>query len=120
MRYLIFLIYLILMLGWKSAAQVYPVQLSVSASLCPTAELTGFANPLINDFMQLNILPLDLTITDRPVRLKVMLDGQGINAYSKTVLRGVNELNINGGENLMLTGQDLAPYFEFQNLANIS
>ena len=104
----------------RSLSQVYPVQLSVGASLPCTAELSGFANPLVNDFMQLHISPLDMTLSERLVRLRVALEGQGINVVSKTVLQGVSALYLNGGENLQLSGADLSPYFEFQNLNNIS
>ena len=104
-----------------SLGQEFPVQVIPQTFPPNPVLLSDYANPsAINDRVSVQLILNDLTETDRQVRLRLRIEGQGIQAQSNEVVIGANPIFLNGGTPLILTTADLAPYFEFQNLQGIT
>lgn len=87
----------------------------------PAVYLSDYAN--INnttDRIKLQLLMTDLTVLNREVRLKLYIEGNGIEVQSNDFVIGAMPLFLEGGIPLQLGNIDLAPYFEKQNLKGIS
>ncbi|OWP84391.1 hypothetical protein BWK59_05540 [Flavobacterium davisii] len=70
--------------------------------------------------MRLLVNTTDIGINNRQVRLKMYVQGNGIQAQSSEVVVGMNLIYINGGELLTLTNLELAPLFRLENLEGMS
>ncbi|SPE77504.1 ADP-ribosyltransferase exoenzyme [Flavobacterium columnare] len=70
--------------------------------------------------MRLLVNTTDIGINNRQVRLKMYVQGNGIQAQSSEVVVGMNPIYINGGELLTLTNLELAPLFRLENLEGMS
>ncbi len=102
-------------------AQTYPVQIIPQVSSPPPVYLSEYTNTTNStDPIKAQLLLTDLLVTNRQVRLKLYIEGNGIQAQSKDVVVGAQPLFLDGGIPLQLGSIDLAPYFEFQNLQGIS
>ncbi|OXA76115.1 hypothetical protein B0A65_19885 [Flavobacterium frigidimaris] len=69
---------------------------------------------------QLLINPTDVTISQRQVRLKLYIQGNGVNIRSSDYITGQRPIFINGGEFQTLTNSDISALFRLENLQGIS
>ncbi|NJM78682.1 MAG: hypothetical protein HC854_01880 [Flavobacterium sp.] len=106
----------IVQLGW---AQIYPVQVNSNVLPPYLSAISKYSTTTDQKYL-VNIFTSDLNVVNRQVKLKLYLQGNGINAQSTPVVVGASPLFINGGESLQLNNIDLAPYFELQNLQGIN
>ncbi len=107
---------------YQGYAQNFPVQISPIGSrpypnnLSAFAASTSFTNPL-----QLRLLLTDITTgNERPINLRIKIQGRGINIVSNPAFIQNQQIILEPGIPLSLGAVDLAPYFEFQNLIGIS
>jgi hypothetical protein len=70
--------------------------------------------------MQLLINPTDISISQRQVRLKLYIQGNGLNVQSSDFIQGQRPIFINGGELQTLTNTDIGALFRLENLQGIS
>ncbi|WP_394776511.1 fibronectin type III domain-containing protein [Flavobacterium sp.] len=70
--------------------------------------------------MQLLINPTDIAIAQRQIRLKLYIQGNGLNIQSSDYIQGQRPIFINGGELQTLTNTDIAALFRLENLQGIS
>jgi len=70
--------------------------------------------------MQLLINPNDISISQRQVRLKFYIQGNGLNIQSSDYIQGQRPIFINGGELQSLTNIDIAALFRLENLQGIT
>ncbi|UOX35066.1 fibronectin type III domain-containing protein [Flavobacterium sediminilitoris] len=103
-------------LGW---AQIYPVQVNSNVIPPYLSSVAKYSTTTDQKYL-VNIFTSDLNVVNRQVRLKLYIQGNGIQAQSTPVVVGASPLFINGGESLQLNNLDLAPYFELQNLQGIN
>ena len=105
----------------KGFSQTFPVQIVPQAVPPHPVYISEYAkNTVLTNRLRAQLLLNDISITNQEVRLKIYIEGQGINAQSKDVVIGSSPLFLEGGVPLQLGSSDLAPYFEFQNLQGIS
>ncbi|WP_375604905.1 AHH domain-containing protein [Flavobacterium davisii] len=117
LRHLFSILFLFLSsLGW---AQLYPVQVNSTVLPPYLSTLSSYATTANQKYL-VNIYTSDLNVVHRQVRLKLYIEGNGIQAQSVPVVLGANNLFINGGETLQLSNIDLAPYFQLENLTGIN
>ena len=104
-----------------SYAQTYPVQVIPQLVPPPPVYLSDYANAgMANNKLSVQLLLTDLAETNRQVRVKMYIEGNGINAQSRDFVVGAQPVFLDGGTPLLLNSYDLAPYFELQNLQGIS
>ncbi len=105
-----------------SYAQNFPVQISPIGSRPYPNNLPAYAaSTSPTSPLQLRILLTDITTgNQRPINLRIRIQGQGINVVSNPVFVQNQQLTLDAGIPLVLGAVDLAPYFEFQNLIGIS
>ncbi|WP_375604864.1 hypothetical protein [Flavobacterium davisii] len=84
-----------------------------------SSRLSDYANSM-DVRMRLLVNTTDIGINNRQVRLKMYVQGNGIQAQSSEVVVGMNPIYINGGELLTLTNLELAPLFRLENLEGMS
>jgi len=70
--------------------------------------------------MQLLINPTDISISQRRVRLKLYIQGNGLNIQTSDYAQEQRPIYINGGELQTLTNVDIASLFRLENLQGIS
>ncbi|RAJ88284.1 fibronectin type III domain protein [Chitinophaga dinghuensis] len=105
----------LLLTGMQVMAQTnHPVMVNVQLNPPYSLYLSDYAAPDVQR-MQVHILLKDLTETNYKCRLRLKIEGPGITLQSRTGFY-VSPILINGGEMLTLSGPDLAPYFNPQNL----
>ena len=103
------------------AAQTFPVQVIPQVTPPPPVYLTDYTNSNNSiDRIRASVLLTDLTVFNRQVRLKLYIEGNGINAQSRDFVIGSQPIFLDGGIPVQLGSIDLAPYFELQNLQGIS
>lgn len=100
-------------------AQLYPVQLTPVFNTPYSVKLSDYATSM-DTKMRLMINPVDITISNRQVRLKLSIKGNGLNIQSSDYIQGQQPIFINGGEFQTLTNTDLAALFRLENLQGIS
>ncbi|TDO94890.1 ADP-ribosyltransferase domain-containing protein [Flavobacterium sp. 245] len=115
----IYLFVLLLFFGTTGYAQLYPVQLSPIFNSPYSVKISEYATSM-DTKMQLLINPNDITISQRQVRLKLYIQGNGINIQSTDFIQGQRPIFINGGELQTLTNTDIAALFRLENLQGIS
>ncbi|MTH15801.1 AHH domain-containing protein [Flavobacterium sp. LC2016-01] len=115
----IYLFVLLLFFGATGYAQLYPVQLSPIFNSPYSVKISEYATSM-DTKMQLLINPNDITISQRQVRLKLYIQGNGINIQSTDFIQGQRPIFINGGELQTLTNTDIAALFRLENLQGIS
>ncbi len=100
-------------------AQLYPVQ--VNQTLIPpyNTKLNSYATSS-NVKLRLYLTMTDVNISNRQVRLKLKIKGQGLNIQSADFVTGAPIIYLNGGTQQQFTNIDLAPYFQLNNLLGIN
>lgn len=105
--------------GWGAYAQLYPVQLTPVFNSPYSVKISDYATSM-DTKMQLLINPTDISISQRQVRLKLYIQGNGLNVQSSDYIQGQPPIFINGGELQTLTNTDIAALFRLENLQGIS
>ncbi|WP_343706147.1 fibronectin type III domain-containing protein [Flavobacterium sp.] len=100
-------------------AQLYPVQLTPIFKSPYSIKISDYAASM-DTKMQLLINPTDLSINNRQVRLKLYIQGNGLNIQSSDYVQGQKPIYINGGELQTLTNTDIASLFRLENLQGIT
>ncbi|RVU91581.1 hypothetical protein EH230_12100 [Flavobacterium columnare] len=108
-----------ILLTFQILAQVYPVQMTPVFHVPYSSRLSDYATSM-DVRMRLLVNTTDIGINNRQVRLKMYVQGNGIQAQSSEVVVGMNPIYINGGELLTLTNLELAPLFRLENLEGMS
>ncbi|KFF17761.1 fibronectin type III domain-containing protein [Flavobacterium hydatis] len=70
--------------------------------------------------MRLLINPTDISISQRQVRLKLYIQGNGLNIQTNDYMVGQRPIFINGGELQTLTNTDIGALFRLENLQGIT
>jgi len=115
----IYLSVLFLFLSVTGYAQLYPVQLTPIFNSPYSVKISDYATSM-DTKMQLLINPNDISISQRQVRLKLYIQGNGLNVQSSDFIQGQRPIYINGGELQTLTNTDIAALFRLENLQGIS
>lgn len=105
--------------GMVGHAQLYPVQVTPIFNSPYSVKIGDYATSM-DTKMQLLINPNDVTINNRQVRLKLFIQGNGINAQSSDYLQGQSPIYINGGELKTVTNTDISALFRLENLQGIT
>jgi len=106
--------------GWGAVyAQLYPVQLTPVFNSPYSVRISDYATSM-DTKMQLLINPTDISIAQRQVRLKLYIQGNGLNIQSSDYIQGQRPVFINGGELQTLTNTDISALFKLENLQGIS
>lgn len=106
--------------GWGNVyAQLYPVQLTPVFKSPYSVKISDYATSMDTKF-QLLINPTDITISQRQVRLKLYIQGNGVNIKSSDYVTGQRPVFINGGEFQNLTNTDISALFRLENLQGIT
>jgi len=105
--------------GWGAYAQLFPVQLTPVFKSPYSVKISDYATSMDTKF-QLLINPTDVTISQRQVRLKLYIQGNGVNIKSSDYITGQRPIFINGGEFQTLTNTDISALFRLENLQGIS
>lgn len=106
--------------GWGNVyAQLYPVQLTPVFKSPYSVKISDYATSMDTKF-QLLINPTDITISQRQVRLKLYIQGNGVNIRSSDYITGQRPIFINGGEFQTLTNTDISALFRLENLQGIT
>ena len=108
-----------LLLTTVATAQVYPVK--VTPQLIPpySLKLSDYQNTS-SEKLFVNILLTDTQDSGRQVRLKMYIEGQGLNIRTLDFVAGATPIFLDGGVNLRLSNLDLRPYFNLNNLLGIT
>ncbi|TDW52804.1 TANFOR domain-containing protein [Flavobacterium sp. 270] len=115
----IYLFVLLVLSGLSGYAQLYPVQLTPVFNSPYSVKISDYANSM-DTKMQLLINPTDISISQRQVRLKLYIQGNGLNIQSSDFIQGQRPIFINGGELQTLTNTDIAALFRLENLQGIT
>ncbi len=113
-KILLLIIYNLIVLNYKSQAQTYPVQLSTQLVPPYSGYLPDYADPSsekLKVILQFN----DFTVAQYSVRLKFEIKGNGFTLTTKQ-LYNPPPLQIEPGVPFLLSGADLAPYLNSNNL----
>ncbi len=111
-RYILLSTTLLLTLTAKS--QRFPVQANVQLLPPYSISLADYASPEV-DRVRLSLLLLDLTQPTYDVRLRLVIEGTGIRIETNPAFNPA-PITIESGAPTILTGIDLAPYFDIRNL----
>ncbi|NQX81549.1 MAG: hypothetical protein HRT66_06105, partial [Flavobacteriaceae bacterium] len=115
-----YLILLLLFLAFESlSAQIYPVDITGMAIPPYSVKFYEYGTQGSEKFF-INIRLNDIGELGRRVKLKIFLNGRGLNVSSKNYVQGAEAIYLDGGVNLRLTNNDLAPYFKYSNLNGMS
>ncbi|MCC9064157.1 fibronectin type III domain-containing protein [Flavobacterium piscisymbiosum] len=115
----IYLFVLVLFFGLNGYAQLFPVQLTPVFKSPYSVKISDYATSMDTKF-QLLINPTDVTISQRQVRLKLYIQGNGVNIRSSDYITGQRPIFINGGEFQTLTNSDISALFRLENLQGIT
>ncbi|MDW8850023.1 fibronectin type III domain-containing protein [Flavobacterium sp. MMLR14_040] len=115
----IYLFVLFLFVSVTGYAQLYPVQLTPVFNSPYSVKISDYATSM-DTKMQLMINPTDISISQRQVRLKLYIQGNGLNIQSSDFIQGQRPIFINGGELQTLTNTDISALFRLENLQGIS
>ncbi|TKD65801.1 fibronectin type III domain-containing protein [Flavobacterium sp. ASW18X] len=111
----------LLLSGWATNAQGYPVQVIPQVTPPPPIYLSEYADASVtNGPLRVQLLLNDFSISNREVRLRMYFDGNGLSFQSNPIVNGAAPLFLDGGVPLVLTQTDLAPYFQFENISGVS
>lgn len=108
-----------LLCSLDGSAQLYPVQLTSIFNSPYSVKISDYATSMETK-MQLLIHPTDITISQRQVRLKLYIQGNGINIQSSDYIQGQRPIFINGGELQTLTNTDISALFRLENMQGIT
>ncbi|WP_025741308.1 fibronectin type III domain-containing protein [Aquimarina pacifica] len=115
----ILLYFLLLFSCGLITAQIYPVQ--VTPQLIPphSLKLSDYQTTA-SEKLFVNLLLTDVNEIGRRVRLKMKIQGQGLNIETIDFVSGASPIFLDGGINTRLSNLDLRPYFDLNNLQGIS
>ena len=103
----------------KTTAQIYPVQATPQIVPPYSFKLSDYTTTT-QEKIVLNLLLTDAQESGRQVRLKLFVEGPGINFQSTDFVNGALPIILDGGVNQRLTNLDLQPYFNLTNLVGIT
>ncbi|URM35129.1 fibronectin type III domain-containing protein [Flavobacterium anhuiense] len=109
----------VLFFSLNGQAQLYPVQLTPIFKSPYSIKISDYAASM-DTKMQLLINPTDLSINNRQIRLKLYIQGNGLNIQTSDYVQGQKPIYINGGELQTLTNTDIASLFRLENLQGIT
>ncbi|WP_264529057.1 fibronectin type III domain-containing protein [Flavobacterium sp. N502540] len=115
----LYLFVLLLLFSTIGHAQLYPVQLTSVFTSPYSVKISDYATSM-DTKLQLFVNPTDVTMSQRQVRLKLYIQGNGLHVQSSDFIQGQRPIFINGGELQTLTNVDIAPLFRLENLQGIS
>ncbi|MBA6315423.1 hypothetical protein FLV31_11640 [Cellulophaga baltica] len=116
-----FLALLILTSSLWGQGGTFPVQVIPQVTPPPPIYLSNYADAsTLNSPLRVQIILNDLNIQNREVRLKTYFQGSGLSFQSNDFVTGSTSLFLEGGVPLVLTNVELAPYFKFENITDIS
>lgn len=115
----IHLFILVLFFSFDGQAQLYPVQLTPIFKTPYSVKISDYVGSM-DTKMQLLINPTDISINNRKVRLKLYIQGNGLNVQTSDYIAGQRPLFINGGELQTLTNTDISYLFRLENLQGIN
>lgn len=115
----IYLFVVFLIFNVTGYAQLYPVQITPVFNSPYSVKISDYATSM-DTKMQLLINPTDISISQRRVRLKLYIQGNGLNIQSSDFAQEQRPIFINGGELQTLTNVDIASLFRLENLQGIS
>ncbi|SHF93076.1 hypothetical protein [Flavobacterium johnsoniae] len=115
----IYLFVVFLFFNVTGYAQLYPVQLTPVFNSPYSVKISDYAASM-DTKMQLLINPTDISISQRRVRLKLYIQGNGLNIQTSDYAQEQRPIYINGGELQTLTNVDIASLFRLENLQGIS
>ncbi|CAI2768810.1 fibronectin type III domain-containing protein [Flavobacterium collinsii] len=110
---------LLLFVNATGHAQLFPVQMTPVFNSPYSVKISDYATSM-DTKMRLLINPMDITISQRQVRLKLYIQGNGLNIQSSDYIQGQRPVFINGGELQTLTNTDISALFRLENLQGIS
>jgi hypothetical protein len=114
-----YLFILFLFFSISGYAQLYPVQLTTIFNSPYSVKISDYATSM-DAKMRLLVNPTDISINNRQVRLKLYIQGNGLNVQSSDYIQGQRPIFVNGGELQTLTNTDIAALFRLENLQGIS
>ncbi|MDX8553259.1 DNA/RNA non-specific endonuclease [Tenacibaculum sp. 1B UA] len=100
-------------------AQRYPVQVTQTIIPPYSTKLSDYATASDVKF-RLNLLLTDVVASNKQVRLKLHIKGNGFDIQSTDFVAGASQVTLNGGVLQQFTNIDLAAYFQPNNLIGIS
>lgn len=103
----------------SSNAQVYPVRVTPQIIPPYDLKLASYATTG-TEKLYINLLLADINEQGRQVRLKMSIEGQGLNIQNPDFVAGATPILLDGGVNLRLSNLDLQPYFSLNNLQGIT
>ncbi|WOC40026.1 hypothetical protein [Polaribacter sp. HL-MS24] len=114
-----FITLLFLTFSLLTSAQIYPVQ--VTPQLIPPHSLKlSHYQTTSSEKLFVNLLLSDTQELGRQVRLKMYIEGQGLNIQTLDFVAGATPIFLDGGINQRLSNLDLRPYFNLNNLLGLS
>ncbi|MCA0959958.1 fibronectin type III domain-containing protein [Muricauda ruestringensis] len=102
-----------------ATAQIYPVQVTPQIIPPYSFQLSDYTTTT-QEKLFVNLLLTDAQESGRQVRLKLYVEGPGINFQSTDFVSGTTPIILNGGINNRLTNLDLQAYFNYNNIVGIS
>ncbi|MEQ5791176.1 fibronectin type III domain-containing protein [Muricauda sp. NFXS6] len=102
-----------------ATAQIYPVQATPQMVPPYSFKLSDYTTTT-QEKLFLNLLLTDAQESGRQVRLKLFVEGPGINFQSADFVNGALPIVLDGGINQRLTNLDLQAYFNLNNLVGIT
>ena len=102
-----------------SNAQIYPVQVTPQIVPPYSFKLSDYTTTT-QEKLFVNLLLTDAQESGRQVRLKLFVEGPGINFQSVDFVSGALPIVLDGGINQRLTNLDLQAYFNLNNLVGIT
>ncbi|AYN03304.1 fibronectin type III domain-containing protein [Flavobacterium sp. 140616W15] len=105
--------------GWGAHAQLFPVQLTPVFNSPYSVKLSDYATSM-DTKMRLLVNPTDISISQRQVRLKLHIQGNGLHIQTSDYMVGQRPIFINGGELQTLTNTDIGALFRLENLQGIT
>ncbi|BDW93898.1 hypothetical protein MACH07_27300 [Flagellimonas marinaquae] len=102
-----------------ATAQIYPVQVTPQIIPPYSFQLSDYTTTT-QEKLFVNLLLTDAQESGRQVRLKLFVEGPGINFQSTDFVSGTTPIILNGGINNRLTNLDLQAYFNYNNTVGIS
>ena len=113
------LLYCLLFFSQLTHAQIYPVQ-TVHTIVPPySTKLSDYATSY-DVKLRLRLILNDNNVNNRQVRLKLKIQGNGLNIQSRDIVAGAPFVYLNGGTSQVFTNVDLAAYFQLHNLIGIN
>ena len=109
----------ILILGISLNAQRYPVQVTQTILPPYSSKLSDYVTAS-NVKFRLDVLLTDVVASNRQVRLKLRIKGNGLDIQSRDIVAGAPLVFLNGGVLQQFTNLDLSAYFQPNNLIGIS